>query len=153
MGWFSRRGTDDDQKGSLSSAWNSAAGATVLLPLFLFLMARLVNNIREGGGDGGEGEGGWWWWWQQDRPQEERGTKGALGFVYIWSLIIFALLVWRGDRVLEHKKDHRALFAALVVFANLAFLCCILMVAGLQAVRNMSRQSWLVKYIYGGAPF
>ena len=57
-------------------------------------------------------------------------------------LALFALLVWRGNKVLTSGKDERALFAALVVFANLAFLCCIL-VAGL-GVRSKQQRCCFV---------
>lgn len=108
------------------------------------MIARLVN--REGGdGGGGDGEGwwnrwwggndqgeqrGWQWWGNGEEARQEDQGKGALAFVYIWALIVFVILVWRGNQVLGNKKDTRALFAALVVFANFTFLCWIL-VAGL----------------------
>ena len=147
----------NNEKDTLLMSWNVAAGATVILPLLVFMIARFVSSNRDGGGDGegggeeeeeeegggwwtkwwggndddgGEEGRGWWWWWGNGDARPEDQGKGALAFVYVWALVVFAVLVWRGNRVLGNKKDTRALFAALVVFANFTFLCWIL-VAGL----------------------
>lgn len=108
------------------------------LPIVLFLAASLVSGVAgEGGGDGGGGgEGGWAWgdWFNFEEGGKEEGRFQGLGqgFVYLWSLAVFGVLVWRGNRVLESSsnKDLGALVAALVVFANLAFVCLILLATG-----------------------
>ena len=152
MGWFRNNNNNNNENSSSSSSssslltsWQVSALATVALPLFFFLVSGIFS--QDGGGEEGgwwsnfwnndEERGGWWWWWQNDHQEEQRGNGGAaLGFVYCWSLVLFGVLVWRGSKVLEKKKDYRALFAVLVVFANLAFLCWIL-VAG-SGVRSSS---------------
>ena len=128
-------------KHELTGYWNLSAALTIVLPMFLCLVARLVSP-REGG-DGGEGKGGgwfhWWngdgenggggaegtWWWG-DRPEEQRHEGVAQCFAYVWTLLLFTIIVWRGNRVLENDRDRRALFSALVVFGNLSFVCWIL---------------------------
>ena len=77
----------------------------------------------------------WWWWGKgeeeeggQDEARVVRGRR-ALIFVYIWSLFIFAYLVWIGNRALGNNgndKQHQILLMGLIVFANLAFVCSIL---------------------------
>ena len=116
---------DDNTPRSLRNPWNWAAGAAVFLPMFIFLIARLFNR---GGGGGGEGQNSSWWNWGGEGNEGNEGQAGnwTTTFVYLWSLILFGLLVWRGNRVLEKDKDTRALFASLVLFANLAFLCAVL---------------------------
>jgi len=137
-----------------------------MLPLVIYGIASLVNRGdggneegwwgrwwggEEGGGGGGENQG-WWRWGNGGEAQRENQGRGALAFVYLWSLALFALLVWRGNRVLSNNKDDRALFAALVVFANLAFLCWI-MIAGLGVRNTLSRSECLVRKNYRYAVF
>ena len=158
--WFSRRGKDaaeelttsqnksattrSGSKNTLLISWNIAALATVLLPLFMFMIARLVNRNgeqNEGNQGAEEEQRSWWdrlWWWggNDDNVADDDGPRwwwyfwwwgtGALAFVYIWSLLFFGFLVWGGNQVLAAKKEGRTLVAVLVTFANLAFLCCIM---------------------------
>lgn len=130
----SKSSSDSDTSRPMNNAvktWNVAAGATVLLPLLVLMFASIFSG--EGGGGGGGGEGGFWnWsWFRNEGAQEENG--GPLVFVYLWSLVLFGVLVWFGNRVLGgeagggKEKSVQNLFVALVGFANLAFLCLILM--------------------------
>lgn len=109
-------------------SWNVAAAATVVLPLVASWLALVVNR---------EGEGGSWWW-----GGEGNGTV-VLVVVYIWSLLLFAYLVWYGNRVLTKEKESqmKVLLAALFVFANLALLCSIL-IGGLGS-QGEAEAGWL----------
>jgi hypothetical protein len=66
-----------------------------------------------------------WWWGSENNPEEEERGNGTLVFVYIWSLLVFAYLIWYGNRVLKKEKENpmQVLLASLFFFANLAFLC------------------------------
>jgi hypothetical protein len=87
--------------------FNIAAGATVLLPLFMWMIARLIREDGEG-----------------NRAAEDGGQGATLGFVYIWSLVAFGCIIWHGNQVLERdsKELLKVLLASLAVFCNLAFL-------------------------------
>lgn len=89
--------------------FNLAAGATVLLPLVMWMIARLVRN-------------------EEAKDAKEDGQGAALGFVYIWSLLVFACVVWHGNQVLERdsKELLKVFLASLVFFSNLAFLLSVL---------------------------
>jgi hypothetical protein len=144
-----------DSSPSLHVYWKISAALTVGLPIVLFLFVELFtmssqqnngggqnrynnynnngwnwyNNGREGGGDQNNNRRGWWYD-NNDRPPEEGGHGFGQAFVYFWSLAVFGVLIWRGNHVLRADKDIRALFVALVVFANLAFMCWILVATG-----------------------
>jgi hypothetical protein len=120
-------------------SWNISAVATVVLPLFIFMIARLVNRDNNGG------RRRLWWWGGEGQPEGEGGS-GALFFVYIWSLLLFAYLVWYGNRVLSKEKENQiqVLLAALFVFANLAFLCSILM--GSLGFEGAGAEGWMVQW-------
>lgn len=83
-------------------------------------------------------------WWRQGKEGENR-NGGAAMFVYVWSLLIFAVIVWRGNRLLLTNKGHRELFDTLVMFANLSFLCWILLgaVAGYGGDEEAEEQGFL----------
>lgn len=121
-------------------AWNTTAVATIVLPLMLFAIANLFARRGEGGG--GEGER----WWNWDGPEEERFSGLGRTFVYLWSLVIFALIVWRGNRVLQSGRDIRVLFVALAVFANLVFLCWILLATGGPREGAAEDEAWIGQF-------
>jgi hypothetical protein len=92
--------------------FNVPAVATVLLPLFMWMIAFLAA------GDDGE-KGG---------AEDQGGEGAALGFVYIWSLLIFVGIVWYGNLVLEGDNQDllKVLMAALFVFTNFALMLALL---------------------------
>lgn len=132
MGWCDKR-----EETTLAERWNVAAAAAVLVPLAASWLALVVNR---------EGEGGWWWWGGEGNGAEGDGTV-ALVVVYVWSLLLFAYLVWYGNRVLTKKKENqmKVLLAALFVFANLALLCSIL-IGGLALQGEGAEAGWLGRW-------
>lgn len=101
------------------------APATVLVPLILFAGIKVFTQ-GEQGGEQPQQEG--WWWDRWEGPPEERYVGLGRSLVYLWSLTLFAFVVWRGHRVLATAKDdERLLQIALVFFGNLSFVAWILM--------------------------
>ena len=126
------KGNNDNQGGVMSSTasksttpmivvyWNIAFATVVGLPILLCMTVHVLSR-----GGGGGGEEGWWDAWF-DGPEEEKWQGVGSFFAYLWGLLVFSFLYWRGKKVLEKQSDIRTLFVALAVFANLAFLCWIL---------------------------
>jgi hypothetical protein len=109
--------------------FNIMAGATVLLPLFIWMIAGLVT--RDGEGGGGE-ENRWWSWGDREEGwwgrAEEREQGVTLGFVYFWALLLFGGIVWYGNRVLQNdsKEQIKGFLVTLIVFTNLALMLAVL---------------------------
>ena len=106
--------------------WNAAAGFALGFPLLLYFVVKIFSGRGEGGGNGGWFGSGWF----NDGPEEERWQGLGSTLAYFWACAVFGILVWRGNRALQLDRDIRALFVALVVFTNLAFLCWILVATG-----------------------
>jgi hypothetical protein len=110
-------------------SWNLGAVLSALLPFLTWLAAALLK-----GGDNGEEQSSSWWSWgngqQQERGPEDQQGKGAIVFVYIWSLLAFGLIVWYGNAVFRNHAHPLPLLSALVVFWN-ACLMCLLLVCSL----------------------
>mmetsp|Transcript_29544 Transcript_29544/g.43572 ORF Transcript_29544/g.43572 Transcript_29544/m.43572 type:complete len:330 (-) Transcript_29544:104-1093(-) len=75
---------------------------------------------------GGDGEGG-----SGDREEGRNGIQGLfVGIVYLWTLLMFAFLVYFGHVVLfgDHRNrgGTKPLLTAFIMFANLCFLCFLL---------------------------
>jgi hypothetical protein len=128
---FFRRDKENSGQVRPLLSFNIAAGATVILPLFMWMIACLVGGDRDGGGE----ENSWWSWgnrdgegWWGNQPAEERGQGVALGFVYFWSLVLFGGIVWYGNRVLEkdNKELLKGFLVTLIVFTNLALMLAVL---------------------------
>ena len=114
--------------------WNLGAITSVLLPLLTWSIACLVKAF---GGDGDQNrneETSSWWSWgngrQEERGAEDQQWKGAILFVYLWSLISFGLIVWYGNAVFRRSAHPLPLLSALVVHCN-ACLMCLLLVCSL----------------------
>ena len=121
-------------------AWNVTAAATVIIPLVFFGVGKLIvsingnTNSNYGNDDDGvQGQMRQWWQqaynWADGNADDGSMGKGSLIFVYVWSLILFIGLVWRGNIIISKKKDIRALFAAIIMFTNLAFMMWVLSAA------------------------
>jgi hypothetical protein len=136
MGWKdSFRRNKDNMIGhnQLPLAFHITAGATVLLPLFIWMIARLVTRDGEdGGGGGGDEENRWWSWGDREEGwwgrAEEREQGVTLGFVYFWALLLFGGIVWYGNRVLQNdnKEQLKGFMVTLIVFTNLALMLAVL---------------------------
>jgi len=160
--WLSKRSRDEGsstspskKKGNPSQiGWNVTAAFAVLLPLFMFMVSRVVFNRRQmefydngddegednneddddGAEDGDDGEGRMLWSSWND-PDYDGPGKGVIIFVYLWSLLMFLGLVWYGNGVLSGDRDSKknlkkalaVLLTALLMFANLAFLILVLL--------------------------
>jgi succinate dehydrogenase hydrophobic anchor subunit len=129
MGWkdsFTQcnKAKQNEQKSPLLLAFNLAAGATVLLPLIMWMIAFFVRNVEA-------------------KAAEEDGEGAALGFVYIWSLLVFCCIVWHGNQVLgrDSKELLKVFLASLVFFSNLAFLLSVL-TGRLGVSANVSPITW-----------
>jgi hypothetical protein len=111
-------------------SWNVGAVSSVLLPFLTWLTAVLIN----GSNDEGEEQSSPWWSWgngqQAERGPEDQQGKGAIVFVYIWSLLAFGLIVWYGNAVFRNHAHPLPLLSALVVYCN-ACLMCLLLVCSL----------------------
>lgn len=110
-------------------SWNLGAVLSTLLPFLTWLAAALV--VR-GGNDEGEQQdqsSSWWSWGngqQEERGPEDQQGKGAIVFVYLWSLLAFGLIVWYGNAVFRNRAHPLPLLSALVVFCNACFMCLLL---------------------------
>ena len=95
--------------------FNIPAAVTVLLPLFMWLIAFLAGGNGADGADANQGGA-------------DQGQVVALGFVYFWSLLLFVGIVWYGNLVLENDNQEllKVLMAALVVFTNLSLMLAVL---------------------------
>lgn len=122
--------------------WNAAAGVVVGLPILLFLIVRIFSRL---GGEGGQGGEGWFGRWM-DGPEEERWQGVGSVLANLWALAVFGVLVWRGNRVLQSGKDHRSLFVATVMLANLAFLCFLLVTTRGGEPRGGEEEAWMGNY-------
>lgn len=96
------------------------------------------NNNEDNGGGSQDANIPWWWFSGRERDPEDEG-RGALIFVYIWSWLLFLSLVLYGNIVFQRGSDFEGLQGALIMFANLAFMCLVL-VAGLGAIRVEGRE-------------
>ena len=120
--------------------WNGAAGLVVGVPLVLYWVVKLLLGLQ---GQGGE-RGGWLREFL-DGPEEERWQGVGAALAYLWSLAVFGVLTWRGKRVLQLGKDIRALFVALVMWSNLAFLC-FLLVTTRGGRRQGEEEAWMGQF-------
>lgn len=123
--------------------WNAAFAVVVGLPILLYMVVNVFSR-GEGGGGGGEGEGWWTGWF--DAPEEEKWQGIGSFFAYLWGLFVFGFLVWRGNGVLEKQLDIRPLFVAVVLFANLAFLCWLLTATGGQEGEGGEEGAWIAQF-------
>ena len=84
------------------------------------------GNNNNGGND--ENSGGWWFWGNngEEMRREDQQGRGAIVFVYLWSLLVFGLLVWYGNVVFRKNAHPLPLLSAMVVFWNMCFMCLIL---------------------------
>lgn len=55
---------------------------------------------------------------------------GSLKFVYVWQIVMFAVLGWYGMKVIRQNRNPTGLIIALLVWANFAFLSMWLMSDG-----------------------
>ena len=130
-------------------SWNLGAVLSALVPFLTWLAAALANggdDAEEQSGDDGEEQSSSWWSWgngqQQERGPEDQQGKGAIVFVYIWSLLAFGLIVWYGNAVFRNRAHPLPLLSALVVFWN-ASLMCLLLVCSL----GVSAFEWFSTYV------
>uniref|UniRef100_A0A7S3PD99 Uncharacterized protein n=1 Tax=Amphora coffeiformis TaxID=265554 RepID=A0A7S3PD99_9STRA len=155
MGFLGRSNTSrrnesqGDSAGSMTPTivvyWNTACSMVVGLPLILHMSVNVLSRDG-GGGGGGEGGEGWWNAWF-DGPEEEKWQGLGSFFAYLWGLVVFGFLVWRGNQVLRNKSDVRTLYIAMVIFLNLAFLCWILTAtSGGQRERGGDEGSWISQF-------
>jgi len=83
----------------------------------------------------------WWYIWGEERegqnPEEE--GKGALLFVYIWTLVIFAGLAYLGNTTGMAVSKLEALRWILIGFANYCFVIIVLLIA-LEGVEAEGRE-------------
>jgi hypothetical protein len=91
------------------------------------------NNNNQNGDDdanNANNSGGWWWWSNNnednERQREENQGRGAMIFVYLWTLMLFAILVWYGRLVFRRNAHSLPLVSAMVVFWNLSLMGAIL---------------------------
>ncbi|KAL7569636.1 hypothetical protein ACA910_008294 [Epithemia clementina (nom. ined.)] len=94
-----------------------------------------------GNRDGNQQQGGIPWWWVfggEDIPDDER-TSPALKFIYIWSLVIFFLILHFGAKAVIRGSIY-ATVLALTVFANLALLS-LFYICGLDAI-DLEGEGW-----------
>ena len=151
-----------DEPHHLSGPFKLASAATVLIPLLMFTSAcvsmgnRYGNNYRnryaynnangynnynnnyngEDGGENGEenNAGG----------EEKAGRTIQLSFVYAWSLLVFGVVVLIGTKTLAQSGNPRQnLLVCLIMFANLSFLCTVMMSGQLVSIPSIKQQqSW-----------
>jgi hypothetical protein len=131
--------------------WNVSAASTVLLPLLMLTISRLVHwdaDNDNGSGDNNDNNGGgsWWhwgnnnnnnsyngqqqeegsndnaipWWWfrRGSADPADRG-KGGLIFVYVYSLLLFAILTLYGNFVLGRGSVYGPLQGEFCLFVCL----------------------------------
>uniref|UniRef100_A0A7S1UYU5 Transmembrane protein n=1 Tax=Grammatophora oceanica TaxID=210454 RepID=A0A7S1UYU5_9STRA len=73
------------------------------------------------------------WWWNRDNYDEEAEYERdqaqrliVLTFIYVWSFLVFIILLCYASVALTRQGMAVSLFTALVMFANLALMCCVL---------------------------
>lgn len=67
-----------------------------------------------------ENELPWWWLWAEDERRPDDAPNPTLIVIYIWSLLLFAFLVYYGYRVkMNNSFDKSAIIMSLIVFAHL----------------------------------
>jgi len=74
----------------------------------------------------------WWWFWGDNeearrRRDEMNQASPALIFTYVWTLVLFLVLLYFGYRETRNGSDLFRVTTALVVFANLCFIVMILL--------------------------
>jgi len=134
----------DIRQSPLLLAWNLTAILSVLVPLITYWICASRNPENDDNGwtwwwnnnneNNNDNERGWWynlWSGGEERRDEEQGS-GALVFVYLWTLVMFVILVYYGHGHIKNTSDNRTFLLALIMFANLAFVACILTACSMQ---------------------
>ena len=123
----------------LAGTFKLWSGATVLLPLIIHTTARLAmasnNNYNdeedENDGNNYYGRCGQGYYYDYGyggcRRFSGRGQAHMI-FAYIWSLLVFFLMVSFGNRILAKAgRPLQPLLSSLLIFANISLLCTVLM--------------------------
>jgi hypothetical protein len=85
--------------------WNVSAATSVLLPLLMLTISRLVHwDADNADGDDNDNNDNhaipWWWLRRGSADPADRGT-GSLIFVYVYSMGLFGILTLYGNYVLR----------------------------------------------------
>jgi len=102
---------------------------------------RSNTNNEQNDNDNDEESTPWWYLWggeREGRDPEEEG-KGALLFVYIWTLVIFAGLAYLGNTTGMAVSKLESLRWILIGFANYCFVIIVLLIA-LEGVEAEGRE-------------
>jgi len=69
---------------------------------------------------------------EEERQEMEDNLEqpGSLKFVYVWQLVMFAIICWYGLLVIRQNRNPTGLIVALLVWANFSFLSMWLMADG-----------------------
>ena len=119
--------------------WFASAFATVVLPLVLFGSARVANSYNQYNGNNnnnnynnnnynnqnGQNGGSPWWYWgghQGQNAREEENAPPVLVAAYLWSIIVFAGVVFFGYREMQGRGDITSVIVALVMFSCYSFI-------------------------------
>jgi len=99
------------------------------------------NGQDDNDNDNDEMQSPWWYIWGeregQGNPEEE--GKGALLFVYIWTLVIFAGLAYLGNTTGMAVNKLESMRWILLGFANYCFVIIVLLIA-LEGVESEGRE-------------
>jgi uncharacterized Tic20 family protein len=154
----------DVRRNPLLMAWNVSTFISVIVPLIVYWVRR---SNEQASGDG-ENNNGWTWWWsnnnnennndneqggwwyrfwsgENDRREEEQGS-GGLVFVYLWTLVMFVVLVYHGHGHILSRSSNGSFLLALFMFANLSFVA--LLLTGI-SIRNMDERAMEEQGFFG----
>ena len=96
-------------------AWYLCAFLSVIVPLVVFVICHARFDIKD------------------DPNNYDEQRLGALVFVYVWMLLSFLVVVCVGHKYFHNPED-KSFLAVLVLFADLAFVACILSASNLSAL-------------------
>lgn len=158
------------RKNPLLLAWNVSTIISVVVPLIVYW----VNHAKDdASGDDENNNNGWTWWWnnnndddnnnnndneeeggwwyqfwsggENDRREDEENSGGLI-FVYLWTLVMFAVLVHHGHGYIFYRSSNGSFLLALFMFANLSFVACLL--TGI-SIRNMDERAMEEQGFFG----
>lgn len=67
---------------------------------------------------------------ERQEMQDNLEQPGSLKFVYVWQILMFAVIGWYGLKVIHQNRNPSGLIVALLVWANFAFISMWLMADG-----------------------